>query len=477
MRQKTEINLKTKRQHNLWIPVLPIWIASLILLGILILYPSVNFAANLRGYSVIVFTLLIFSSVCGAFTFYFLFRDLFVSDELIKRASQLEAVHKIIQKAGRSLELKETLDTITQVTVEVTGLRGCSIKLFDPETGTMRVRSIAGLKRELTDLSVDVAENIYHKGLVDGKPVFVEDALKKDFPELDDEMESLICVPLTMDKKPLGALCLYGEKGEHLSSDMIDFLASLGELVTLSIANATVFENLKKLDQAKTWFLLKASHELKSPLSAIRSISKTLSDEYIGKLNDKQKEMLNRIDHRAGALAEIVNDLITLVKGRAEISFSEREKINLCETMADSVEFYSAKAKDKGIVMKIICTTHESIIYGRREGLESIITNLLSNAIKYTNRGGEVTLKMSAEGDKVFIEVSDTGIGIPEEEQQKMFHEFFRASNAKELTEDGTGLGLAIVKTNVDRHGGKIEFKSTEGKGTTFKITLKRLGN
>jgi len=187
--------------------------------------------------------------------------------------------------------------------------------------------------------------------------------------------------------------------------------------------------------------------------------------------------MLLRVDHRARALAEVVNDLITLVKGKAEISFSEREKVNLCEIMADSVEFYNAKAQEKGIIMKIICTSHESVIYGRREGLESIVTNLLSNAIKYTSRGGEITLKMSAEGDHVFIEVSDTGIGIPKQEQQKMFHEFFRASNARQLTENGTGLGLAIVKTNVDRHGGKIEFNSVEGKGTTFKVTLKRFGN
>ncbi|MCD6122536.1 MAG: HAMP domain-containing histidine kinase, partial [Spirochaetales bacterium] len=145
--------------------------------------------------------------------------------------------------------------------------------------------------------------------------------------------------------------------------------------------------------------------------------------------------------------------------------------------MAESVEFYNTRAQDKGIVMKIICATRESIIYGRREGLESIITNLLSNAIKYTNRGGEITLKMTAEGEQVFIEVSDTGIGIPKEEQKKLFNEFFRASNARQFTEDGTGIGLAIVKANVDRHGGKIEFKSEEGKGTTFKVTLKRLGN
>ncbi len=468
MAGKSTIQIKKKSLHKLWIPLLPVWIASLTLTGI-----SMKVFSNT---AVPVFILLLFSSICGSFTLYFLIKDLFGNKSLGTRATQLEAVHKIIQKAGKSLELRETLDTITEVTVEVTGVRGCSIKLFDPETGTMRVRSIAGLRRKVSDLPVDVAENIYHRGLLNGQPVFVEDALKEDFPELDDEMESLICVPLRIENKPLGALCVYGDKGEQLSSDMIDFLASLGELVTLSIANATVFENLKKLDQVKTWFLLKASHELKSPLSAIRSIARTLVDEYIGKLNEKQKEMLLRIDHRARALAEIVNDLITLVKDRAEISFSEREKVNLHDIVADSVEFYHSRAEEKGIVMEVICPGKESVIYGRREGLESIITNLLSNAIKYTDRGGKITLRMIEEGDQVVIEVSDTGIGIPEKEQQKMFSEFFRASNAKQLTEAGTGLGLVIVKANVDRNGGKIEFTSKEGKGTTFRVTLKRIG-
>ncbi len=396
--------------------------------------------------------------------------------KLKNRAKQLEAVHRVIQKAGSSLHLQEVLDNITELTVEFTGVRGCSIKLFDPSTGTMRVRSLAGIRRDVPDLSIDVAENIYHRGLVNGKPVIVEEAFRKDFPELDEDTESLICVPLRLEKKPIGALCIYGEKGEHLSTEMLSFLSSLGELVTLAIANATVYENLKKLDDAKTWFLLKASHELKSPLNVIHSISKLLIEGYVGPLTEKQRELIKRISSRADALAETVKDLIALAKGKAEIENTEREKINICDVMEEAIKFYNSKAEEKNINLEVICTTEKSIIYGVREGLESIITNLLSNAIKYTPEGGKVTLRMLGEKDSVIIEVSDTGIGIPKEEQKKLFSEFFRASNAKALTDAGTGLGLSIVKANVEKHGGRIDFHSEEGKGTTFRVTLKRIG-
>ncbi len=456
-----------RRFTRLWIPILPIWLASVAAMILSLVYTG----------NIIVLTipLLAFSIVLSIVEGILIARDLPIYKNMEKRATQLEAVHSVIRKAGRSLELQDILDTITKLTVEVTGVKGCSIKLFDEKTGTMKVKSLAGIKREASDMSIQVAENIYHKSLVEGNVLFMDDAMKKDFPELDDESESLICIPLKLENKPLGALCVYGEKGESLSQDIISFLASLGELVTLSIANATVYENLKRLNETKSWFLLKSSHELKSPLNAIQSMARILSEGYLGELNEKQKELIERIDNRAKSLSKIVQDLIDLARGKAEITLAEREKINLCELFEEAVRFYQARAEEKGVLMEIVCATHESIVYGRRDGLQSIITNLLSNAIKYTNRGGKVTLRMLASGDDVVIEISDTGIGIPKPEQEKLFREFFRASNAKQLTENGTGLGLAIVKENVERHGGKIDFTSEEGKGTTFRVTLRRV--
>jgi signal transduction histidine kinase len=461
---------KALRIEKLWIPLLPIWISALVFLVIVVLHSSVSMVLSVA--SVACFGAI---SVLQGLLISF---DLPRIKSIRRRARALESVYEVIHKAGASLDLQEVLDAITGITVQVTGVRGCSIKLWDTDSGTMRVRAMAGIAREAADLSIDVAENLYHRSLMEGNAVLVEDALEEDFPEVDDETESLICVPLRREKQVLGALCVYGERGASLSHEQISLFATLGDLISLSIANASVYENLKRLNEAKTWFLLKASHELRSPLSSILSIVRTLTQGYLGELQDAQKQMLERIELRAQALSNSVSDLLVLAKGRAELSTSELEKINFCLLLSENVEFYTSEAAEKGISLKVECPSNlnTTVVYGRREGLQSIITNLLSNAVKYTPRGGTVRAKLKPEQDKVIFEVSDTGIGIPETEQKRLFSEFFRAENAKNFAEIGTGLGLSIVKSTVEQHGGSIEVHSREGEGTTFRVVLSRVG-
>ncbi|MEE8591830.1 MAG: GAF domain-containing sensor histidine kinase [Spirochaetia bacterium] len=458
------------RIEKLWLALLPIWVSSLVYLAIVLRHTSASLPLTLAT-MICVGGISLVQGLLIAF-------DLPRIKRTGRRARALEAIYEVIHKAGGSLDLQEVLDTVTGITVEVTGVRGCSIKLWDTDSGTMRVRSMAGIAREAADLSIDVAENIYHRSLMEGNAVLVEDALEEDFPEVDDETESLICVPLRREKHILGALCVYGQRGQSLSQEMISLFSILGDLVTLSIANASVYENLKRLDEAKTWFLLKASHELRSPLSTIQSIVRTLTQGFLGKLRAPQREMLERIEVRAQALSNSVSDLLVLAKSRAELSTSELEKINFCTLLGENVQFFQSLAEEKEITLEVQCPSNlnAAIVYGRREGLQTIVSNLLSNAVKYTPKGGKVCMKMSPEEDKVIFEVSDTGIGIPESEQDKLFSEFFRAENAKKLAEIGTGLGLSIVKSTVEQHGGTLEVQSREGEGSTFRVLLNRVG-
>ena len=461
---------KVLRIEKLWIPLAPIWLSSLAFLVIVLVHSSVSLILSVAAV------------VCAAGISLaqgvLLALDLPRIKRIRRRARALEAVYEVIHKAGASLDLQEVLDAVTGITVQVTGVRGCSIKLWDTDSGTMRVRSMAGIAREAADLSIDVAENLYHRSLMEGKPVLVEDALEEDFPEVDDDTESLICVPLRREKQVLGALCVYGERGRSLSHEQISLFSTLGDLISLSIANASVYENLKRLDEAKTWFLLKASHELRSPLSSILSIVRTLTQGFLGELEEGQKEMLERIELRAQALSASVSDLLVLAKGRAELSTSELEKVNFCTLIGENVEFYQSMAREKEISLELQCPANlnAAVVYGRREGLQSIVSNLLSNAVKYTPRGGTVRMQLSPTEDKVIFEVSDTGIGIPQSEQHQLFSEFFRAENAKKLSETGTGLGLAIVKSTVEQHGGRIDVESREGAGSTFRVILNRVG-
>jgi len=326
------------------------------------------------------------------------------------------------------------------------------------------------------DLSVDVAANIHHRSLMEGKPVLVEEELARDFPEVDDETESLICVPLRHERKVLGALCVYGERRRPLSQEMISFFSILGDLVTLSIANAAVYENLKRLDEAKTWFLLKASHELRSPLATVQSMARTLSQGLLGEVNAEQRQMIDRIERRLGALAGSVADLLLLTRSRSELSTSELERIDFCALLAENIATFQPLAAEKSLQLAASCPAGPAEVYGRKEGLHSVVTNLLSNAIKYTPAGGRVELSAQQKDEYLLLEVRDTGIGIPQEEQGQLFSEFFRATNARRLGEVGTGLGLAIVKSTVEQHGGRIEVESKEGEGSVFRVYLRLVG-
>jgi signal transduction histidine kinase len=451
-----------------WLPVLPIWASSLVLLGVLIRHSAPH--ALLPALSAAVAVGL------GFLEGLLLSAGMRRRRELNEQVRRLEAIYEIIHKAGASLDLQEVLDAVTRFTVEVTAVRGCSIKLWDPDSGTMRVRSLAGIAREATDLSVDVAENIYHRSLMEGQAVLVGAALARDFPEVDDQTESLICVPLRTEGRTLGALCVYGERGRRLTESMISLYSTLGDLVTLSISNASVYENLKRLDEAKTWFLLKASHELRSPLDTIQSVSRTLTQGFLGELTQRQLDMVRRIELRAESLARSVDDLLVLARGRAETTLSELERLDFCALLSESVRFYHPVAKEKGVILEVECLPGAAEVYGRKDGLQSIISNLLSNAIKYTPPEGRVKIRLADADGRLLFEVADTGIGIPEEEQERLFSEFFRATNARELGQTGTGLGLTIVKATVEQHGGSIEVRSREGEGTVVRVFLNRVG-
>ena len=116
-----------------------------------------------------------------------------------------------------------------------------------------------------------------------------------------DEVESLVCVPLRLEERIFGAICVYGEQGQRLSAEIISTLSSLGDVVSLAIAHAFVYQDLLSLSQTKTKFMLTASHELRSPADAIRSIAATLREGYCGELNDRQRNLVDRIEQRARA--------------------------------------------------------------------------------------------------------------------------------------------------------------------------------
>ena len=145
---------------------------------------------------------------------------------------------------------------------------------------------------------------------------------------------------------------------------------------------------------------------------------------------------------------------------------------SLTEAIKTAVVAVQTKAEGKSITLTYTVETSDDEVLGNQFSIIEMVTNLLINAIKYTPQAGSIEVGAKNDGDNVFVEISDTGIGIPKEELPKVSDEFYRATNARKVEKDGTGLGLAISKQIVERHGGRIWVRSNEGPGTTLGFTL-----
>ena len=230
---------------------------------------------------------------------------------------------------------------------------------------------------------------------------------------------------------------------------------------------------LKQKDRIKDEYVSRVTHDIKGHLAAIQSCLDVVVSKSAGILNDKQANFISRAHRRTKKLAHFVRTLLELTQMRLSHNLS-MDMFSLKNTIYSAVASVRARAEDKSIALSYDIEPGVEKIFGNQLSVEEAIANLLLNAIKYTPENGIVTVGARDEKDRVLMAVSDTGIGIPEDEKDKVFDEFYRASNARKLEKDGTGLGLSIVKQIVERHGGRIWVESIENHGTTFWFALSK---
>lgn len=259
--------------------------------------------------------------------------------------------------------------------------------------------------------------------------------------------------------------------------DMRRFMAEDPEAgLKLMDAIATLVRGrLEATTKTLTYFLSIISHELKSPLAAVENYLEVMLGGFAGELTDKQLRMLERSALRVKDLRTLINDVLDLARMQPEHIRTDFERISPTEIVLQSVEDVRLRAREKRIQVCLdIPPAMEEIVAAPRR-LRQVLTNLLSNAIKFSPERGRVWLHAVEEPDFLRIEVTDEGVGIPINEQEHIFEDFFRARNVGEV--GGTGLGLSIVKKIVDAHDGEIWFESpyTPGKpGTKFTVVIPR---
>jgi two-component system phosphate regulon sensor histidine kinase PhoR len=241
------------------------------------------------------------------------------------------------------------------------------------------------------------------------------------------------------------------------------------------LGTVTVFNDVtsfKELDEMKNDFVRMVSHELRSPISAIRLQHAVILDGLAGELTDKQRELITRAQAKLQGLLELINDMLDVAKMEAGFRHFEQVPLQLQEILGEIVEFMEAKATAQRVKLRLDAAPNLPAVLADHRGMEEVFTNLISNAINYSPSGGDVAVSVGLNGEFLEVRVSDQGVGIEPEEVPKIFEKFYRVKSPATRQIIGTGLGLPIVKSVVEAHRGSIEVESQVGVGSTFRVLL-----
>jgi PAS domain S-box-containing protein len=283
-----------------------------------------------------------------------------------------------------------------------------------------------------------------------------------------DGAEQLVSMTLSVSQDDLAArsgyLCVARDVSEQRHSQEM-LIAALDK-------ERTAVERLRALDQAKNEFVSTVSHELRTPVTSIVGYVEMLRDGEVAEPLPGQVPLLDTIDRNGQRLISMINDLLMLSGLDSDNVAWKHDPVDLSETLRPVEDAVRPLLKGRKIALTVRPPARPIRVTGDRAQLERVMINLLSNAVKFTEDGGEVELLLTTENNEAVLKVSDTGIGIPVDEQDELFQRFFRASTAQHRQIQGTGLGLSIVAAIVQGHGGRIEVDSAHLQGSTFTVRI-----
>jgi two-component system phosphate regulon sensor histidine kinase PhoR len=215
------------------------------------------------------------------------------------------------------------------------------------------------------------------------------------------------------------------------------------------------------------------THELRAPINTIHTCVELALAGYASP--EKVRDILERVQRRTEELSELISDLLRLARAREEASRDEPVAlVQPAEVLGSVVQLMRAEAERKDLFLSVDIAPDLASVRAHPDRLKLVWTNLLSNAIKYTEPGGIVAVTLNQTSENLVGTVRDTGIGIPTQDLERIFEEFYRAENAKEISRVGTGVGLAIVQRIIENWGGTISVESELGLGSKFTLVLPR---
>ena len=290
---------------------------------------------------------------------------------------------------------------------------------------------------------------------------------------------SMIVVPLVSDDRTIAGLTLTSSKPDVYGSRELEIATRVGSQVAGAVANARLHtalreasEELKDINIQKTELMTTVAHELKSPLTALRAFMDLVLEGTAGDVPEKQLELLIKASRSTTRMQNLLNVF-------SHLEMAEDLSVPLMVTMFDigtlvtgAIDLLQPSAAQAGVEVKAVGFDDLPLIEGDRQAIEQVVSNLVSNAIKYSHEGGAVEVSCEVRDEDVIVSVTDTGLGISSEDQERMFERFFRGSDPVKRRIRGTGLGLYVSRGLVQRHHGRMWVESEAGRGSVFSFAL-----
>jgi signal transduction histidine kinase len=407
--------------------------------------------------------------------------------ELARSVEELKALGEVSQAVSSTLDLQTVLATIVAHAVELSGTEAGAIYEFDETAEEFKLRATHGMNEELIqavrEARIKLGETVVGRAGLTREAVQVRDIREEPTYLLRETMEragfrALLAVPLLREEKIIGALVVRRREPGQFQEETVNLLQNFATQSALAIQNARLFREIEEkgrqleiASKHKSEFLANMSHELRTPLNAILGYAELILDKIYGDVPEKIQDVLERLEKNGRHLLGLINDVLDLSKieaGQLTLTLNEYSMKEVVQTVFTSVESLAA---EKNLELKITVPPDLAPGKGDEQRIAQVLLNLVGNAIKFTE-AGEVRLEVKASNGTFLVSVSDTGPGLSEADQQRIFEEFHQADTSSTRKKGGTGLGLSIARRIIEMHGGRIWVESSLGKGSTFRFTL-----
>jgi signal transduction histidine kinase len=427
-----------------------------------------------------------------------------VQEELDKKITGLYTLHELGKKINSTLNIDELFLLINKPLVQKLSFPKALIMLRDPVSGSIVTKTSIGYSESDIKRIQKEADKSHVAESILKKEGFV--LVNRDLGKIKNEAllleifktESFLTVPIVAKDEAIGFILMGNDssyaKVTEGDAELVSILASqIGTAIENTMLYTELFnshqdlerrvkertselaklnEELKRLNKAKSDFVSAVSHELRTPLTSIKGYASILMTGKLGEVPQAQKERLEKIDKHSNNLTHLINNLLDIARiesGRVQMEIKET---SIKEVLNSAIDIITPQVKEKSISLKLSNRSKNDKIMADPTQLERVFLNLLSNAVKFTPEKGRISILIEDKDKLIEFSVEDSGIGIPKQDLDKVFEEFFRSDNAQSQGIKGTGLGLSLIKQIIEAHKGRIWAESDLGKGTKFTFTL-----